>query len=151
MSLLLSQGRISESSTASLTGLSLLNSRAVISSLLSLGLLHIVGERQLRMKNRRRYVEIIFGVDPTAAIRVLRELLSSLISLLKTIHETLEFEHLVYYCPKDIAIFLESEVDTVDYKCPICGEPLEPIWINVDGIGSFIDKVKEEFKKVVIF
>ena len=151
MALLLSRGRISESSVAALTGMSLLNSRAVISSLLSLGLLHIVGEKQLRMKNRRRYVEIIFGIDPTAAGRVLREILANILGLLKSIYDIVSMEQLVYYCPKDIAIFLESDVDMIEYRCPICGEPLEPVWISVDKIDEFIEKIKGEFRKAVTF
>ena len=131
MALLLSRGRISESSAASLTGLSLLNSRAVISSLLSSGLLHIVGEKQLRMKNRRRYIEIIFSVDEVAAQRVLRELLSNVLSLMKAIYDHAEIEQMAYYCKKDVALFFETEIDTTEYKCPICGETLEPIWINM--------------------
>ncbi len=151
MALLLSRGKISESSIASLTGMSLLNSRAVISSLLSFGLIHIVGEKQLRMKNRRRYVEIIFGVDPTAAGRVLREILANALSLLRSVYDAISMEQLVYYCPKDIAIFMESDIDMLEYKCPICGEPLEPVWVSVDKIDEFIEKMKKEFKKATMF
>jgi len=149
MSLLLSRGKISESSAASLTGLSLLNSRAVISSLLSSGLLHIAGEKQLRMKNRRRYVEIIFSVDEVAAQRVLRELLSNILSLMKSVFEHIEIDQIVYYCERDISLFSEPEVGPNEYRCPICGEPLEPIWVNIDKLSEYIEKIKEEFKSII--
>lgn len=149
MALLLSRGTISESVAATLTGLSVLNSRAVISSLLSLGLLHIVGEKQLRMKNRRRYVEVIFGIDPIAATRVLRDILSNTISLMKSVIDTIESEQFAYYCEKDKAIFFETEIELTEYCCPICGEPLSPIWINIEKINSLITRLREEFKKII--
>lgn len=149
MALLLSRGTISESVAATLTGLSVLNSRAVISALLSAGLLHIVGEKQLRMKNRRRYVEVIFGIDPIAATRVLRDILSNTISLIKSVLSTIESEQFAYYCEKDIAIFFETEVESIDYRCPVCGEPLSPIWINIEKINDLIIKLREEFRKII--
>ncbi len=149
MALLLSKGSISESAAAALTGLSVLNSRAVISALMSSGLLHIVGEKQLRMKNRRRYVEVIFGIDPVAANRVLRDILSNAISLMKSVFDTIEIEQFAYYCEKDKALFFEAELESTDYRCPICGDPLSPIWINIEKLNIFIEALREEFKRAI--
>ena len=150
IALLLARGSISETSAASLTGLSVLNSRAIISALLSSGLLHIVGERQLQMKNRRRYVEIIFGIDPVSANRVLRDILFNTLSLMNSILDSLRSDQFLYLCEKDKVLFFEHEVEQIEYRCPICGESLTPVLADIDKIIEFINTVKEEFRRIVI-
>ena len=148
MALMLSRGAISESAATALTGLSILNTRAVISVLLSSGLIHVIGERQLRMKNRRRYVEMIFGIDPVAASRVLRDTLFNTYMLLKNVHDAVEPEQFAYLCEKDRVLFLESEINTTNYSCPLCGEPLTPIWIDLGKLRAVMEKIQREFRKV---
>lgn len=147
-SVLLSRGTLSESVAAIFTGLPVLNSRAVISALLSSGLIYIVGERQLQMRNRRRYVEIIFGTESVSINRTLCDTLSSAITLIHSLTRVLEVEQLIYYCKYDKMLFLEREVEDMNYNCPVCGEPLTPIVIDLNSLENYLERIKKAFSKL---
>jgi len=147
-SILLSRGTLSESTAAIYTGLPVLNSRAVISALLSSGLLYVVGERQLQMRNRRRYVEIIFGAESVSINRAINDILSNAITLMYNLAKTLEIEQIVYYCKYDKILFLEREIEEYNYNCPICGEPLTPIIVDIDLLEKYLEEVKKRFSRL---
>ena len=149
ISLLLSRGSLSESMASALSGLPILSGRAIISALSRSGVIHVIGEKQLQMKHRRRYIEMIYSVDQVAAGRTFRDMLSNVLSLLMSIENALATDQLLYLCEKDYALFSEAEVERLGYRCPICGEPLTPIMVNMTALHDFIEKIKHEFKKIV--
>lgn len=149
ISLLISRGALSESMASALSGLPILNGRAIISALSRSGVIHVIGEKQLQMKHKRRYIEMIYSVDPVAAGRAFRDMLSNILSLLMSIEKALETDQLLYFCENDYALFSESEVERLEYRCPICGEPLTPIMVNMSALHEFIEKIKSEFKRIV--
>ncbi|MCR8433181.1 MAG: hypothetical protein QXH55_03160 [Candidatus Korarchaeota archaeon] len=144
---LLSRGSLSESSSTIYTGLPVLNARAVVSALTNGGLLYIVGEKPLQMRDRRQYVEVIFGTEPVQIDRTVSGLISSIIALLHSLAEVCEIESILHYCKQDKILFLEREVETYGYCCPICGNPLNPITVNPLALDRYLNEIRSAFIK----